>query len=59
MLGKILKFRLNRCFCFLPIHILKLEMSGCDNKLLILPAVYNARPRSNNHEESQRGDLEA
>jgi hypothetical protein len=30
MLGKILKFRLNRCLSFLSIHIFKLEISGCD-----------------------------
>jgi hypothetical protein len=33
MLGKILKFRLNHCLSFLPIHILKLEISGCDTHL--------------------------
>jgi hypothetical protein len=33
MLGKILKFRLNRWLSFLPIHILKLEISGCGTHL--------------------------
>jgi hypothetical protein len=40
--GQNLKFRLNCCLSFLPIHILKLDISGCDRvPVLAMPTIYS------------------
>jgi hypothetical protein len=55
MLEKVLKLWENHCFIVFTIHILKLEISGCDKST---PLKRNLVPRFEERKSKEEGDIQ-